>query len=116
MEYLKYLMLLILLIWPSRLNSPGYQVSAVDIPSEWISYLQTMTAQFDEEPCSAVCIPYKGIVSNVFNVDGDVVTCNFIPNNILWDPLVQSHTLCLQMSKCLDDSCEHVMERKERQH
>ena len=108
-------MLLILLIWPSPLHSPGYQVSAVDILLEWICYPQRMTAQFDKEPCSAVCIPYKDIVSNVLNVDGDVVTCNFIPNIILWDPLVQFPTLCHQMSKCLDDSCEHVMERKEWQ-
>ena len=112
MEYLKYFMLLILPIWPSALNSSGYQVSAVDIPSEWISYVQKITEQ--QEPCSPVCIPYKEIVSDVL-VDGYVVTCNFIPNIILWDPLVQFPALCHQISKCLDDNCEHVMERKEWQ-
>ena len=116
MECLKYFMPLLLLIWLPALISPEYQVSAVDIPPEWISYVQKMTEQFDKEPWSPVCIPYKEIVSDKhIHVDGDIVSCNFIPDIILWDPLAQFPTLYFHISKCLADNCEYVMEKKEWQ-
>ena len=113
MECLKYFMPLLLLIWLPALSSPEYQVSAVDIPSEWISYVQKMTEQFDKEPWLPVCIPYKEIVSDKhIHVDGDFVSYNFIPDIILWDPLAQFPTLYYHISKCLADNCEYICHGK----
>ncbi|CAB3984751.1 Hypothetical predicted protein [Paramuricea clavata] len=94
------------------------KVNGVDIPLEWISYVQKITQQFDRERWSPVCIPYKEIpIKNMHTVmeATPIVIYNFIPDIIIWDPLIQYPTLCDVIKKCLAENCEHIMERKEWQ-
>ena len=95
----------------SMLTCPLCKVAGIDIPLAWIYYVQKITEQFDMEPWFPVCIPY-----NVITIaDSGTIVDNFMPDIIVWDPLVQFPTLSDSLNKCLAEKCENVMERREWQ-
>ena len=84
-------------------------VAGVDIPPEWISYVEKITRQFDDKPWAPVCITYSEITTS------EAITHNFIPNIILWDPIVQFPALSNAFQHCLVEDCKHVLEGREWQ-
>lgn len=85
-----------------------HDVAGVDLPMEWISYIQKMTEKFDNAPWSPVCIPYSGIRT-------EEVILDYIQDIILWDPIVQFPTFSRVIQHCLTENCEMILERGEWQ-
>lgn len=81
----------------------------VDLPCHWIVYLEQQTSRFDENPWLPSCIPFISIEAN------PVADINFVPDIILWDPIVQFPCSAAAIQQCSSDNCGRPLERREWQ-
>lgn len=79
----------------------------IDLPCDWIVYVEEQTSKFEASPWLPVCLPFMPIEEN------PATYINFVPDVILWDPMVQfPQSPALQI--CPSD-CGRPLERKEWQ-
>ena len=81
-------------------------IVCIDIPSEWLSYLQEMTKKIDTEPWSPVCIQHSGILK--FE-ERTKICGNVFPDYIFWDPLVQFPSLYATINRCVSEECANKL-------
>ena len=81
----------------------------LDFPCHWFVHLEQMTKKFDENPWLPSSVAFTTI-----ETEENLVTDNdFIPDIILWDPIVQFPHLAAVLTKCPD--CAMSLERKQWQ-
>ena len=84
-------------------------VAGVDLPPEWISYVEKIR-QFDDNPWAPVCITYSEITTS------EAITHNFIPNIIILFYYMIYLGSKLSLSSFLQYFWNHKLYYKQRMH